>query len=687
MYHLRLHNARHLYIPPPPVFTPPEKGVIRIADDDDDTEEIEWLEFSGPVRIDLERIGGSHGSACVTVTTAGTNDDDPDFSAGEFVIQWDSGQDGSKPVWISMRSYNDVEWDSLSTVRRDDVESGAQVEVASCLSAFGSIAYVEGRIVNTRLWHPPLINDEQGLVKYHAAVDDAKREYATGADGSRERLRRCEMDLQEASARGNDAALGLVNGSIIKNCIAVVDLDCEISAGMFSDPADLNAAISDLAIEAAQRCERAGARGVVVWGGCDAATVLRKRDADIFDETTGQWDPDAADVDRVDIPVVHIARSEALGRGKFLDGRHSAIMPQAPNHAFWLKHGIEPHMLLDMKGDTDFEIVIKDARGANLSSTRQRVTIKIVTLEEMKAREEAARLAAAAAEENKEVAEADEAEALARKEREEADAAIAAFLVEENEARAAEALLEKMTLEQMELSNQAEEKARIATMADEAADKVKGKRDLLVAELQEKTRIIREMEFMLTQVSKDDKAERKDLKNRLHESSEALRNLEDSADALKPEIAALSQEADRLWLEADEAQQDADDMALKCEAQEAVYRRERAEADRAREVGLPKSTIQEPKSPQPAEPSILLVSGPRQGSCRGRGGRGECAEGEGRGRRSFGEEEGGGGSRSKGCLPDLCVPCHYFCACFVYLCVLPLALDISSVPVRVWRRR
>lgn len=522
----------------------------------------------------------------MTVTTAGTNDDDPDFSAGEFVIQWDSGEDGPKPVYISMRSYNDVEWDSLSTVRRDDVDSGAEVDVPSCLAAFGSIAYVEGRIVNTRMWHPPLINDEQGLVKFRAAVADAKREYATGADGSGERLKRCEMELQEASARGDDAALGLVNGSVINNSIAVVNLDCEINGGEYSDPADLNAAMSDMAIEACKRCERAGARGVVLWGGCDAATVLRKRDADIFDETTGQWDPDAADQDRVNVPVVHMARSEALGRGKFLDGRHSAIMPRAPNHAFWLKTGIEPHMLLDMKGDTDFEIVIKDARGADLSATRQRVTIKIVTLEELRAREEAARLAAAAAEENKEVAEADEAEALARKEREEADAAIAAFLEEEKEAKEAEELLEKMTIKHMELSNMAEEKGRIATVADEAADKVKGQRDVLVAEAQEKAKVIRETEFKLTQISKDDKEERKEIKGLLHELSEALQKLVDSADKLKPEIAALSAEADRLWLEADEAQQEADDMALQCESQEAVYRRERAEADRAKEVNL-----------------------------------------------------------------------------------------------------
>ena len=45
---------------------------MRIKDDADDTEEIEWEEFSGPVGIAVERIGGSDGRVSVHFSTRGT---------------------------------------------------------------------------------------------------------------------------------------------------------------------------------------------------------------------------------------------------------------------------------------------------------------------------------------------------------------------------------------------------------------------------------------------------------------------------------------------------------------------------------------------------------------------------------------------------------------------------------------
>lgn len=133
VYRLRLHNVRHSYVPVPPPLTPPDRGVIRIAGGGDDPEKLEWLECSGPTKVVLERVGGTYGSACVTVTTAGTNDDDPDFAVGEVVIQWAGGEGGTKGFYVSMRSFNGVEWNALARVRRDDVDSGTEVEVSSVL--------------------------------------------------------------------------------------------------------------------------------------------------------------------------------------------------------------------------------------------------------------------------------------------------------------------------------------------------------------------------------------------------------------------------------------------------------------------------------------------------------------------------------------------------------------------------
>lgn len=61
---------------------------------------------------------------------------------------------------------------------------------------------------------------------------------------------------------------------------------------------------------------RAGARGVIIWGGFRDATVLRKKDPDIFDEDTGTWDPDAADQDRVQTPCQTRLKPSRYAPGK-----------------------------------------------------------------------------------------------------------------------------------------------------------------------------------------------------------------------------------------------------------------------------------------------------------------------------------------------------------------------------------
>jgi hypothetical protein len=91
LYQLRLHNAVHVDAPPPTPRQESSTGVIRISDDDDDTPELEWEEYSGPLQILLERCEGTRGRASVQYTTYGTNDDDPDYTPMEGVVEWDDG--------------------------------------------------------------------------------------------------------------------------------------------------------------------------------------------------------------------------------------------------------------------------------------------------------------------------------------------------------------------------------------------------------------------------------------------------------------------------------------------------------------------------------------------------------------------------------------------------------------------
>lgn len=81
-----------------------------------------------------------------------------------------------------------------------------------------------------------------------------------------------------------------------------------------------------------------------------------------------------------------------------------------------------------------------------LKKDRSRVKVRIVSKEEMKAREDKINQDAAAYAHTKELQEAEEAETRAHKERQEADEAEAVYLVEEQQAAEAEAKLEVTSL-------------------------------------------------------------------------------------------------------------------------------------------------------------------------------------------------------------------------------------------------
>jgi len=141
--HLKLHNAVHTHVPPSTPRAPKRPGLIRIKDDDDDTDEIEWEEFSGPLSVRLERVGGCDGRASVHFSTRGTNDDDPDFVAAEGIIEWEDGDAEDKLIWLAMRSYNSVEWDAQSCVICTHPDSGEQLRLQGLLADFGTIALAE----------------------------------------------------------------------------------------------------------------------------------------------------------------------------------------------------------------------------------------------------------------------------------------------------------------------------------------------------------------------------------------------------------------------------------------------------------------------------------------------------------------------------------------------------------------
>jgi len=140
---LRVHNAVHRELPPPTPIAAPCPGQVRIKDDEDDTEEIEWEEFSGPLSVTLERIGGSDGRVSVHFSTRGTNDDDPDFVAAEGIIEWEDGDTDDKQIWLGMHSYNGVEWDAQACAKCRHPDTGEELRLEGRLAEFGSIAFAE----------------------------------------------------------------------------------------------------------------------------------------------------------------------------------------------------------------------------------------------------------------------------------------------------------------------------------------------------------------------------------------------------------------------------------------------------------------------------------------------------------------------------------------------------------------
>ena len=142
---LKLHNAVHKDLPPPTPIAPPRPGMVRIKDDDDDTEEIEWEEFSGPLTLAVERVGGSNGRVSVHFSTTGTNDDDPDFVAAQGILEWEDGDAEDKLICLGMRSYNGVEWDAQGCVTCTHPDTGELLRLEGQLAEFGAISFAEVR--------------------------------------------------------------------------------------------------------------------------------------------------------------------------------------------------------------------------------------------------------------------------------------------------------------------------------------------------------------------------------------------------------------------------------------------------------------------------------------------------------------------------------------------------------------
>eukprot|EP00961_Rhodomonas_salina_P095349 1282714-Rhodomonas_salina.1 len=62
------------------------------------------------------------------------------------------------------------------------------------------------------------------------------------------------------------------------------------------------------------------------------------------------------------------------------------ICPEASNHRFWQERGVWPKIELEMKGDTEFEVVLFDPAGTALDQARARAKVLIVSKVEMERR-------------------------------------------------------------------------------------------------------------------------------------------------------------------------------------------------------------------------------------------------------------------------------------------------------------
>ena len=458
---LKLHNAVHRQPPAPTPRVEPRPGTIRFKEDDDDTEELEWEQFSGPLSVAVERVGGSDGRVSVHFSTRGTNDDDPDFVAAEGVLEWEDGDARDKLIWLGMHSYNGVEWDARASALCTHPDTGGPLRLDGMLAAFGAVSFAEGYVAMTRPWHPPLANTAN-LGRYQAEVDDAEAEEQTGYAAGDARLRAAQLKLQWARAHGRDADVGLTRWTALEGKVCLVDPDCvpgESTEG-WTDPEARRRAMSAFILQLAKKAHAVGAAAVVVPvpANADGSTtpfVARVPPPDIFDENTGKWDPDALEADAVPIPVLCVAPPAAcaatgggggggnrLGSGVLREGTVARVQPDAPNRAFEQRTGIKPLVLLDMVGDTDFDVVLLRTDKCELDPAASTARVRIVTREAKRAREEEGAQRAALSALDKEEDEAVAAEAAAAKERQEADEAEAVYQEEEREAVVAQQALE-----------------------------------------------------------------------------------------------------------------------------------------------------------------------------------------------------------------------------------------------------
>ena len=407
---LRLRNAEHASLPPPDPLLPEENGKILIlgacsadgrtlARAESGIEELPWEEFSGPLGVVLGRTGGKSGRVSAHFTTAGTNDDDPDYTPKVEVIEWADGDDADQTVWLAMRSFNAVEWDSLAHVWLDTYndqgackencsmdessDSLTRVLVEARLAAFSRIARVEGRAAHCRLWRPPLVSTPPNLSRAEAEVRDAERAFLSGADGSAERRERALASLETLRSLGTDAEVGLAGWPRARGAVAVVQANEEMDLAHFSDPSALNAAFSALCLDAAQRAERAGAIGLLVVGPADVPIAAKWPDTDKFDERTGRW---AAASSAASITVASIGR-RAGAPSSLREGSIITVCPDAPNDAFRRRTGIVPRVQLDMAGDETFEVLLEGpGGGATLDAAGSRAAVRIISCGDAEAR-------------------------------------------------------------------------------------------------------------------------------------------------------------------------------------------------------------------------------------------------------------------------------------------------------------
>ena len=471
----------------------------------------------------------------------------------------------------------------------------------------------------TRPWHPPLANTANYML-LEAELEDAYREENTGTVMDDRRLVAARNKLKWAQTLGRDADVGLTNWTGLCNKICVLDPDCVpgTSKEAFSDPEERRRVLSEFILKAAKIAHSVGAVGVVVPvpsnpDGSTTLDVARIPAPDMFDESTGKWDPDALDRNRVPIPVMSVApharsgvaQEQAspggddkqgprigLGRGVLRAGQTARIQPEAPNHAFYQRTGIKPQFYLDMSGDTDFELVLLNAERCELDESRAAATVRIVTREAKRARMEEGQRKASVAAFDKEENEALAAEAAALKERQEADEAEAAYQEEQRQAKLAEQHLEAATVAMHEAEDAANRLRTAAEMREAQADSLQS----ICSNGRLKLKELKQRISELTPIVKAQAKRKKSLLGGLlgddadaMPEEEELRAATDEYDSTKATIeeasrklAAITEEMDDIWQEVENAQRLAEDRHADVFTAEIRFRKEKAEAELAR---------------------------------------------------------------------------------------------------------